>query len=70
MIIPKRVFQKDPEQITRNDYNYCKRCGHLIDWRILTREEFHRGLWEQICPLCQREVEDPNPEFTKRMCNY
>ncbi len=65
MKIKQRVFQKDPETLTPFDEDYCHRCGHWIDFRILTRLEFHRAIFEQLCPICQKEVEDPCPELTE-----
>lgn len=45
----------------------CPQCGHKIDVRCYDkREEITRYVFEGICKFCQRTIEDPNPERTKR----
>ena len=65
--LAKKYKQPKNEELTPEDWDYCKKCGHWVDIRLLNREELTRHFFEKLCKFCQREVEDPNPERTKRI---
>ena len=63
----KRIYQKDPNQLKPDDIDYCHHCGHYMDYRIYTKKEITRSIFEHICKFCQRETPDPNPQRTQRI---